>query len=99
MRKHLLLFSLSLFFSGLAFSQSSSSGKQAVHITKDTLQGTYEIIQQDTKHSEVFTTEILDRIEQARDDKEIVYLQLSSSTTVKIFPRSITNPGSATKQH
>ncbi len=69
---------------------AAKNEKQAAPvITKDTLQGTYEIIQNDGKSTLVFTTDILDAIEKARDDKEIKYLQIGPTTTVKIYPRSM----------
>ena len=87
-------FSALLFFSGIVAgvsAQTSSNERQATHITRDTLQGSYEIIQNDNKLTQVFTTDILDAIEKARDDKEIKYLQLGPNTTVKIYPRSAMN--------
>ena len=84
-----------LFFSGITATVSAQTSgtnkKQAIHITKDTLEGTFETIRNDDKLTPVFTTDILDAIEKARDENEIKYLTIGPNTTVKIFPRSTLN--------
>lgn len=95
-------FTALMFFSGMTVvvsaQTSSTNEKQSAYITKDTLQGTYEIIQNDNKLTPVFTTDILNDIEKARDDHEIKYITIGPNTTVKIFPRSMVNSNPSSKQ-
>ena len=92
MTKYFLSVGLFLCLAGAVSAQTSSKENQTVHITKDTLEGTYELIQNDSKlPADVFTTDILSEIEKNRDEKEIIYIQMGKNTTVKIYPRSAPN--------
>lgn len=66
-----------------AFSQNNEKSLE------ERLAGTYHIITENTKITEVFTTEILKEIEKRRDDYQDVYYELSKNTTIKILPRSV----------
>jgi hypothetical protein len=58
-------------------------------VLSDTLEGTYEIIPDDEKLQEIFTTDILFEIEKNRHDTDVVYIRAGKQTTIKILPKSV----------
>ncbi len=90
--KHKLLLAVALLLSIVSFSQNPVKASNSKEKTlEEKMAGTYVIINNDKKHSPVFTTDILSEIEKRRDaDKEILW-EYNESVTIKILPRRIIN--------
>ena len=87
------LFCLSTFYS------QTNSAKEPLNVPKEVsleekLSGTYEIIPNNFKVTEVFTTEMLQVIEAKREEHQDVIYKYSEYTTIRIYSRSKINaPG------
>jgi len=88
-------FLLILFFS-LIFSAGFSQSTNICDSTSMAKEGTYEIIRL-SKEEEVFTKDILCLIEKSRHQFEIVNLQISSYTTIRIYPKQKTQNNKSSK--
>jgi len=99
-KKLIIMASLSLFFN-LSYGQANTSNLsktttsvnvlQQEKSLEERLEGTYQIIRDNSKIVEAFTIELLNEIEKRRDDNKEVYYEVSKKTTVKILPRSVIN--------
>lgn len=96
MKARLFFVSAMLFCAGVSYSQTTTSPSAQTSIPKEIsleerLQGTYEIIRENYKVQEVFTTEMLKTIEAKRLEHQDVVYKYSDYTTIRIYSRSKIN--------
>ncbi len=75
-----------LTFVAIAMIAMTSTGLAQEATEKSAKEGTFQFITTNPKVKEVFTTELLKKIEKNRDENEIVYLKIGTYTTAKILP-------------
>jgi hypothetical protein len=93
MKKTLLL---SLIFFTCVFNGYSQEGLSSEKVEEYTqlsfnLEGTYQIQMIDTRSTPAITLDLFPQIEERRDTKEIVYLNISPKMRIKILPDTIIN--------
>lgn len=92
MKIHLLITLMLMFALNIAYSQINTNSGNELNVTKklsleEELEGTYQMIPNDNKVVEVFTTDLLKIIESKREDNQDVTYQASQNTSVIIFSR------------
>ncbi|MGZ3898985.1 MAG: hypothetical protein ACXVNO_07330 [Bacteroidia bacterium] len=80
----------------ISFSQTNTAKESLLNIPKEVsleekLAGTYEVIPNNFKVTEVFTTEMLQTIEAKREEHQDVVYKYSEYTTLRIYSRSKIN--------
>lgn len=88
MKIHLLITLILMFTLNVAYSQINAAKEVSL---EDKLEGTYQIIANDSKIVEVFSTDLLEIIESKREDNRDITYQASQNTSVIIFSRKKIN--------
>tara|TARA_B100000508_G_scaffold141091_1_gene146285 strand:+ start:7774 stop:8118 length:345 start_codon:yes stop_codon:yes gene_type:complete len=94
-RNNIRLFSILLIFGLISFSNVSAQQSaseidiQKLEEQKQSLEGTFQIEMINTRSLPTFHISLYDIIEEKRDEKEIVYHEVSDIMRIKILPRTV----------
>lgn len=94
--KHLILLCISVFLSGKEVISQTNTNSTELNTTKklsleEEMEGTFQIVINDSKVLDAFTTDILKTIEAMREDKRDVTYQATKNTSIIIFSRERIN--------
>lgn len=96
MRFHLLITLMFMFTLNIAHSQTTNNSEIELNSSKklsleEEMEGTYQIVANDSKITEVFTTDIFKVIESKREDNRDVTFWAGKYTSIIVFSREKIN--------